>query len=73
MVVEGPNKIHKVVRLFHDLIERGDVIECEKLHKKHNLDVNIPLVRFIFLKSFLRFVGRNLGAECRRCEKSFSF
>ncbi|KAL5259401.1 hypothetical protein ACHWQZ_G009744 [Mnemiopsis leidyi] len=43
MVVEGPNKIHKLVRLFHDLIERGDVIECEKLHKKHNLDVNIPL------------------------------
>ena len=44
MVVESPNKIHKAVRLFHDLVERGDVIECEKLQKKHNLDVNIPLV-----------------------------
>lgn len=46
--MESLDKIHKAVRHFHDLIERGDVMECEKLLTKHKLDVNTPLVRHLF-------------------------
>ena len=42
MVVES--KVHKNIRYFHELIEKGEVLECERMHKKHNLDLNTPLV-----------------------------
>ena len=46
MVVQSKENIHRTVKRLHDYVERGDVIECEKLIKEHSVDLDTPLVTF---------------------------
>eukprot|EP00116_Pleurobrachia_bachei_P004051 sb/3464313/ len=43
MVVGKADAQARLIRTFHEFIERGEVLECERLLKKTPIDINTPL------------------------------